>query len=144
MTYNSADYGTITLFEVETKSRAAATAGASGRIEWPVRISPVAAMTAVPKKLLKKIASSVSKDKKTILGVKTTAKKRPLTWVSYSSNGPPWVGFSPNVDQNAIPSRVQELLAIEADQMDVQGKTAMLSARQSRKCWRGCMLRRRF
>lgn len=105
MTYNDHDYGTITLYKVDMTKR-----DEGGW--WPERISPVAAMTAVPKKLLTITAKSVPQSKKTILQVKTK-EKDPRKWHSYPKIPEPNLAASASVQQSKLSEGMQKALAIE-------------------------------
>jgi hypothetical protein len=114
LTYSNHDYGTITLFNVEMTE--------TGEGEWPERIRPLAAMIGVPKKLLKQMAKSVPRSKKTILQVKTKAS-RPLKWVSFPSESEPAVAYSPNVQRSKMSESIRKALAIDSGELEFQPGT---------------------
>ncbi|KAL1897616.1 hypothetical protein Sste5346_003922 [Sporothrix stenoceras] len=61
LTYTSASHGTITLYRLDMSG--------SGGEGWPRRITPVSAMIAVPKELLRRTARSMPPSRRTVLKV---------------------------------------------------------------------------
>ncbi|KIH92094.1 hypothetical protein SPBR_02374 [Sporothrix brasiliensis 5110] len=63
LTYTSANHGTITLYRLDMGG------GGLGAEGWPRRITPVSAMAAVPKELLRRTARSMPPSRRTVLKV---------------------------------------------------------------------------
>ncbi|CAK7262426.1 hypothetical protein SEPCBS57363_000012 [Sporothrix epigloea] len=67
LTYTSGSHGTITLYRLDMAPPGSATGG--GSEGWPRRITPVSAMTSVPKELLRRTARSMPPSRRTVLKV---------------------------------------------------------------------------